>query len=278
VADLDPVCEQAHSYLDIVPIRGTLVNTRSLLIVNADDWGGFREGTDAIDECFKIGAISSTTAMVHMSDSRRAAELALESGWPVGLHLNLTQPFDALDVQPSVRQRQRWLCAYFANLRYRRWIPSADPRIHTLIASAVHDQLEQFAALYGREPTHIDSHQHVHVCPDVFLSSALPRGARVRQTISPPPSALSGPRVLARRAKHRLLARRFVTASCFWAARELSPTDDAIPIATAAALSRERSVEIMVHPSFERELRVLRSHAWTEAVANAPLGSYSMLG
>jgi chitin disaccharide deacetylase len=275
----DPVCEQGRSRLDIMPpIRETPVSARALLIVNADDWGGFREGTDAIDECFKIDAISSTTAMVHMSDSRRAAELALERGWPVGLHLNLTQPFDAPDVQTAVRQRQRRLCAHFANLRARRWIPSADPRLHALIADEVRDQLEQFAVLYGGEPTHIDSHQHVHVCPDVFLSTALPRGARVRQTISPPPSAPPGLRMLARRAKHRLLAHRFVTTSCFWAARELSATDGAIPIAIAAALSRERSVEIMVHPSFERELRVLRSHAWTGTVANAPLGPYSLLG
>jgi len=274
----DPMCERARSHLDIArPVRDAPVSAQALLIVNADDWGGFREGTDAIDECFEIGAISSTTAMVYMSDSRRAAGLALERGRPVGLHLNLTQPFDAPDVQSSVRQRQRRLCAYFANLRHRRWIPSADPRVHVVIADGIRDQLEQFAELYGGLPTHIDSHHHVHVCPDVFLSKAMPRGARVRQTISFPPSSWPDPAVLARRTKHWLLAHRFITTSFFCVARELSPTATAIPIATAAARACERSVEIMVHPSFERELRVLRSPAWTTTVSSAPLGPYSAL-
>lgn len=82
------------------------MHRRGLLVVNADDWGGFREGTDAIEDCFAIGAISSTTAMVHMADSRRAAELALERARPTGLHLNLTQPYDAPTVPAPVRERQ----------------------------------------------------------------------------------------------------------------------------------------------------------------------------
>jgi predicted glycoside hydrolase/deacetylase ChbG (UPF0249 family) len=57
--------------------------------VNADDWGGYPEMTDATLRCFQAGAISSTTAMVYMRDSERAAELARASGIPTGLHLNL---------------------------------------------------------------------------------------------------------------------------------------------------------------------------------------------
>lgn len=253
------------------------MSARGLLIVNADDWGGFREGTDAIARCFQIGAISSTTAMVHMSDSRRAAEIALERGWPVGLHLNLTQPFDAREVDAAVRERQRRLCAHFARLRARRWLLSANRPLHGLIAEEIRGQIEEFMTLYGREPTHIDSHHHVHACPDVFLSEALERGTRIRQTVSAPPGARPNPRVLARAAKHRLLAQRFVTTSRFWAARELQPGDGAVPISTAVELSRRQSVEIMTHPSFPRELNVLDSRAWAAGVADAPLGSYLSL-
>jgi len=252
-------------------------SAHGLLIVNADDWGGFREGTDAIEMCFAVGAISSSTAMVHMADSRRAAEIAIDRGRPIGLHLNLTQPFDALDVPAAARDRQRRLCAHFTGLRLRRWAPSPDPRVHVLVADGIRDQRERFVELYGVEPTHLDSHHHVHVCPDVFLSSALERGLRVRQTLSPLPVERRDPRMLARRAKHRLLARRFTTTSWFWTARELSPADGAVPIATAAALACEQPVEIMVHPSFDEEQRVLRSEAWLQALVNAPLGPYSGL-
>ena len=248
-----------------------------LLIVNADDWGGFREGTDAIETCFAEGAISSSTAMVHMADSRRAAEIALERGRPIGLHLNLTQPFDAPDVPAAVRQRQRELCRHFSRLWPRRWVPSPSPRLHALIADAIRDQLERFTELYEGKPTHIDSHHHVHVCPDVFMSGAMERGLRVRQTISPLPSTHLDPRTLARRAKHRFLARRFTTTSHFWSARELSQADGAVPIETAVAHARVRPVEIMAHPSFEGELRVLRSAAWLEVLADTPLGPYSAL-
>lgn len=252
-------------------------SVHGLLIVNADDWGGFREGTDAIETCFAEGAVSSSTAMVHMTDSRRAAGIALDRGRPIGLHLNLTQPFDAPDVSAAVRKRQHDLCRHFARLSPRRWIPSPSPRVHALIADAIRDQLEQFMELYEGKPTHIDSHHHVHVCPDVFLSGALESGLRVRQTISPLPSARRGPSTLARSAKHMLLARRFTTTSHFWAARELSPADGAIPIAIAAVLARAQPVEIMVHPSFEDELRVLRSAAWLQVLSDVPLGPYSAL-
>jgi predicted glycoside hydrolase/deacetylase ChbG (UPF0249 family) len=251
--------------------------TAGLLIVNADDWGGFREGTDAIEACFAAGAVSSSTAMVHMADARRAAELALERERPIGLHLNLTQPFDAPDVGPAVRERQRRLCTHFARLRARRWVLSPNPAIRTLVADGIRDQLEEFQRLYGAGPTHLDSHHHVHVCPDVFLSRALEQGMQVRQTLSPIPFA-HGPATLPSRFKHRLLARRFATTSYFWGARELTGSDGSIPIAAAAKLARENTVEIMVHPSFPDELHVLRSAGWASALAGGPLGSYSLLG
>lgn len=247
-----------------------------MLIVNADDWGGFKQGTDAIEACFAAGAISSSTAMVHMSDARRAAELALEHRRPIGLHLNLTQPFDAPDVGPLVRERQRRLCAHFARLRARRWVYSANPASHTLVADGIRDQLEEFQRLYGAAPTHIDSHHHVHVCPDVFLSHALERGVRVRQTLSPLPAA-RGPATLPSRLKHRLLSRRFTTTSYFWGARELTGSDGSIPIGAAVQLARTETVEIMVHPSFPAELEVLHSKRWLDAIGPARRGPYSSL-
>ncbi|HTD58675.1 MAG TPA: ChbG/HpnK family deacetylase [Solirubrobacteraceae bacterium] len=263
--------------MSVVSPDGSTSGSGGLLIVNADDWGGFREGTDAIETCFAAGAISSSTAMVNMADSRRAAEIALDRARPIGLHLNLTQPFDGPDVPPAVRERQRRLCGHFQRLGPRRWILSPDPRVHALVADAIRDQLEQFVELYKREPTHIDSHHHVHVCPDVFLSRALTRGLRVRQTLSPPPSARRDPRTVARELKHRALARRFVTTDRLWVARELSPAGGGVPIVIAVASARAQSVEIMTHPSFEGELWVLRSEAWQRALADAHLGSYSKL-
>jgi chitin disaccharide deacetylase len=254
------------------------VATPRLLIVNADDWGGIREATDAIDGCFDAGAISSATAMVHMPDSRRAADVARERGRPVGLHLNLTHAFESAEVPPAVRERQRRACAHFADLNRRRWRLSPDVRVHRLVADCIRDQLEEFWERYGREPTHVDSHHHVHVCFDVLVSRAMTSGCRVRQTLSPAPSAAHvGPARLARRAKHELLARRFVTTARFWRPSELHGGEGAVAIAQAAACALEHPVEVMVHPSFQADLAVLRSDAWLEALRGAPLGPYSSL-
>ncbi|MGH2902541.1 MAG: ChbG/HpnK family deacetylase [Solirubrobacteraceae bacterium] len=246
-----------------------------LLIVNADDWGGFQAGTDAIETCFQLGAISSTTAMVYMADSKRAAELARANRRPTGLHLNLTQGFDARDVAPQVRERQRRLRAHFSDLRRRRWRVSPDIRVHRLVADGIRDQLEEFRERYRGEPTHIDSHHHVHVCPDVFLSSALAPGLRVRQTLSPPPTVARRNPVWS--LKRELLAWRFITTARFWRARETSGGEESVPIEVVAALARDRPVEVMVHPSFSEENRMLRSDAWLDCLGRAPLGPYSAL-
>ena len=65
-----------------------------MLIVNADDWGGWKSATDAALACYKAGRINSVSAMVFMEDSERAAELAQADGLDVGLHLNFTTPFE----------------------------------------------------------------------------------------------------------------------------------------------------------------------------------------
>ncbi|HEY2535906.1 MAG TPA: ChbG/HpnK family deacetylase, partial [Solirubrobacteraceae bacterium] len=218
----------------------------------------------------------------HMADSRRAAELALERARPTGLHLNLTQPYNASYVPATVRERQLRLCAHFSALARRRWTLSPDPRVHRLIADGIRDQLEEFRARYGREPVHLDSHHHVHVCPDVFLSRALARGTRVRQALSFAPGARGHSvrgqvKGLARAAKQGLLARRFLTTERFWCAGELSDGDGAMPIADAATHAATHTVEIMVHPSFELDITVLRSGPWLRVLHEAPLGSYAAL-
>ena len=96
-----------HVYLDSLLVTG-------LLIVNADDFGGNPLATDRIVECFAARRITSTSAMVHMKDSARAARLAQNGELAVGLHLNLTQAFDDPETPAGVRERQARAVAYFA--------------------------------------------------------------------------------------------------------------------------------------------------------------------
>jgi chitin disaccharide deacetylase len=53
------------------------VATPRLLIVNADDWGANAATSNAIRECWEARAVTSTSGMVFMADSKRAAQLAI---------------------------------------------------------------------------------------------------------------------------------------------------------------------------------------------------------
>jgi predicted glycoside hydrolase/deacetylase ChbG (UPF0249 family) len=242
-----------------------------LLIVNADDFGWNRNATDLTVECFGAGQITSTTALVNMEDSERAAQLGREGGFPIGLHLNLTDPFTGSDVAHGERERQASACRIFGGggLRLRSW--TYDPRITRLVEDAIRDQLERFRALFGQEPTHVDGHNHVQVCPNVVRAKAL-AGFKLRNALWAWPSD-RGAMAYARAARRVLTAYRFPTPRFFFDIAELHrlPPERAVE---KLGLARGASVEVMAHPGFGHELEALRAPAWTETIAALPRGSY----
>jgi len=101
------------------------------LIVNADDFGLTVGVTRGIVEAHVRGIVTSTSLMVDGAAAALAESLAQEHpGLSVGLHFVDDTP--ALD-EPGHAARE------FAR------------------------QLERFRALMGCEPTHVDSHHHVHI-------------------------------------------------------------------------------------------------------------------
>jgi hypothetical protein len=227
-----------------------------LLIVNADDLGLREEITEATLGCWDAGAITSATAMVFMADSERAAGLADARGLPVGLHLNLTSPFDSPTVPPAVAARQARVVEHFQVAR-RRWLPA--PRMRAAIAASITDQLEEFRRLYARAPTHADGHQHIQRCPAVFGSAAL------------------RPVGLARAGVNAAIRRRFVGVERFWSLVDLHPELGGSGLEARLLETARLSAEIMVHPVYPEEGRVLRSPEWAAAIGGRRLGSYADL-
>ncbi len=114
------------------------------LIVNADDFGQ-TEGINAgIIQCHRSGIVTSASLMVRWPAARAAGEYARHApALSVGLHLDLGE----------------WAYAH------NDWFPVyqiVDPNDFAAVRSEIERQLEVFRCLVGREPTHIDSHQHVH--------------------------------------------------------------------------------------------------------------------
>jgi chitin disaccharide deacetylase len=115
------------------------------LIVNADDLG-LSEAVDAgIAEAHERGIVTSASLMVRMPAAAGAARLAeRHPALAVGLHLDLGQ-WDYVEGE--------WRVAY-------ERCPPDDPGA---VERECRGQLAAFRELLGRDPTHLDSHQHAHM-------------------------------------------------------------------------------------------------------------------
>jgi predicted glycoside hydrolase/deacetylase ChbG (UPF0249 family) len=114
------------------------------LIVNADDLGLSAAVNNGIFAAHADGVVTSASLMVRQGAAPAAAERAGEfPNLAVGLHLDLGEwNYEAGE----------WTLAYsHCNLD--------DP---AAVGAECRAQVERFRALLGRDPTHLDSHQHVH--------------------------------------------------------------------------------------------------------------------
>jgi predicted glycoside hydrolase/deacetylase ChbG (UPF0249 family) len=251
-------------------------DAEGLLIVNADDWGGTRFQSDAILTCFEAGRVTSATAMMYMADSEESAERARAANLPTGLHLNLSEPFTGGAVPDEIRDRQARLARYFSVHERGRWL--FNPLIASDVDQAIADQMERFVDLYGRMPTHVDGHAHIHLYPNVLLSRALPKGSKVRRSFT----FASDERSWATRTRRHLvnatLSRRFESTDAFFS---VDPDDRArmngIGIDERLAMSRTRAVEAMAHPGDPGAYEFLMSDEWGRLVEDRPLGSFDEL-
>jgi predicted glycoside hydrolase/deacetylase ChbG (UPF0249 family) len=114
------------------------------LIVNADDFGQSVGITRGIVEAHECGIVTSASLMVSWPAAAAAAAYArTRPVLSVGLHVDLGE----------------WMyCDGTWRARYQR-VDCADAGA---VDAEVRAQLERCRDLLGRDPTHVDSHQHVH--------------------------------------------------------------------------------------------------------------------
>jgi predicted glycoside hydrolase/deacetylase ChbG (UPF0249 family) len=115
-----------------------------VLVVNADDLGLSDGVNRGVARAHDEGIVTSTSAMVRQAAIEEAAALALERPeLGVGLHVDLSE---------WVYRDGEWLPLYE--------VVVADDR--EAVEAEVAAQLARFVSLFGRQPTHLDSHQHRH--------------------------------------------------------------------------------------------------------------------
>jgi predicted glycoside hydrolase/deacetylase ChbG (UPF0249 family) len=243
-----------------------------MLIVNADDFGRSIAETDVVAACHAAGRITSTTAMVFMEDSARAARLANGIGIDVGLHLNLTQPFTGPGVPPSIRRSHESVVRFLSGSKYA--VVLYQPLLRRAFREVVGAQIDEFARLYGRQPSHIDGHQHQHLCANVLIDGVLPPGQRIRRSFSfwrGEKNAINrGYRALV----DRRLAQRHVLTDYFFSLKQCLEQHR---LPRVFELAQVATVELMTHPVHPAEYEYLTGGAYASALRAVDAGTYSAL-
>jgi predicted glycoside hydrolase/deacetylase ChbG (UPF0249 family) len=114
------------------------------LVVNADDFGRSPAINEGVIQAHERGIVTSASLMVRWRDADTAALYARSSALAVGLHVDLGEW--------TVRDGE-WSGVYTV-------VELTDERA---VRNEIEHQLEKFRSLCGRNPTHLDSHQHLHL-------------------------------------------------------------------------------------------------------------------
>ena len=127
-----------------IETRQAKIKNSRRLIVNADDFGMSAGVNRGIVEAHCRGIVTSASLLVRWPAAVQAVALSRE--WPrlgLGLHVDLGE---------WVYRNGKWAAVYEV----------VSLRDQASVSREVSRQFELFRQLTGRNPTHLDSHQHVH--------------------------------------------------------------------------------------------------------------------
>jgi chitin disaccharide deacetylase len=243
-----------------------------MLIINADDWGRSRAETDAALECYRNGRITSVSAMVFMKDSERAAELAKENDLDAGLHLNFAEKFTGNGVPTTLREYHDRIVRFLMRNRYSQLL--YNPFLRKEFSYSCEAQAEEFARLFGKAPSHIDGHHHMHLCANLLLSKLIPVGMKMRRNFSFWPGEKSLLNRTYRGLVDRWLARRYRLSDYFF---DLTQCIEKTKLDRVAALAKSSNVELMTHPILEPEAKYLMSDEFSEILKCFEVGGYALI-
>ena len=242
-----------------------------MLIINADDWGRSVAETDAALRCYMERRILSVSAMVCMGDSERAAEMAKEHQLDAGLHLNFSEPFTAKNNSERLSDYHHRIVRFTRGNKYAQLL--YNPFLQKAFTYSYHAQVEEFARLFGKSPSHIDGHHHMHLCANLLFSKMIPAGTKMRRNFSFWP----GEKGLLNRAYRglvdRWLARRYRLTDYFF---DLTQCLQEKKLDRVTVLAKSSHVELMTHPIVQREADYLMSDEFYALLRSFKVGSYAL--
>ncbi len=243
-----------------------------MLIINADDWGRSVRETDAAFRCYKKGRVTSVSAMVFMADSERAAELAKEDNLEVGLHLNFTEKFTAPGITTTLANYHNRIVRFLTRNRYSQVL--YNPFLRREFSYSYQAQADEFARLFGKAPSHIDGHHHMHLCGNLLFSNVIPAGMKMRRNFSFWAGEKSWLNRTYRALVDRWLDRRYRLADYFF---DLIQCIEGKKLDRVAALAKSSNVELMTHPIVSAEKAFLMSDEFQVILQHFEIGGYALV-
>ena len=230
----------------------------NLLIVNADDFGLSKGQNYGIIEACRRGVVTSTTALINGEAVEHAAQLSRElPELGVGMHFVLTLGLPLSPMPGLTREGQ--LGKWIWEMAEQDALPLDE------IARELDCQFNRFVDVFGREPTHIDSHHHVHMIPAI-----LPLVAEFAQR--------KGVAVRVDREVRGLPDVAVTSTEGFSSAFYGDEIDEALflKVLDDSAAKGERSLEVMAHPAFVDQIVRKSAYCWPRLAELEVLTSASL--
>jgi chitin disaccharide deacetylase len=241
-----------------------------MLIVNADDLGRNNLATERILDCYAQRRITSATAMVFMDNCERTSDTILESGIDLGLHLNFTSPFDSSRVSPQLTNYHNRIAAFLLSSKYS--VLLYNPLLRIAFDYTTKVQFEEFERLFGKAPTHIDGHHHMHLCMNMLIGGYIPHNALVRRSFSFGPGEKSRINRLYRLLVDYGLTQRYRCVDSFFSLKRF---EEGTRLNELIDLLYDSNIEVMVHPENSDEFKFLMSDVYSEFLSRVKKGTFS---
>ena len=216
----------------------------NLLIVNADDFGLSKGQNYGIIEACRRGVVTSTTALINGEAVEHAAQLSRElPELGVGMHFVLTLGLPLSPMPGLTREGQ--LGKWIWEMAEQDALPLDE------IARELDCQFNRFVDVFGREPTHIDSHHHVHMIPAIFpLVTEFAQRKGVAMRVDREVRGLPDVAVTSTEGFSSAFYGDEIDEALF-----LKVLDD-------SAAKGERSLEVMAHPAFVDQIVRKSAYCW----------------
>jgi hypothetical protein len=234
------------------------------IVINADDFGLSGQVNQAIVGAFRAGWISSATAMANMPGIGEAADLVRSErlAGRVGVHLNLTQgePLTA-----RIRG-EATLCGADGRFHARpRQLFRLTPDERRAVADELRAQVLACRKL-GFEPSHLDSHHHVHTSWDtgtIVIAIATELGVRMIR-----PAHNAGHLISVRHRMYSAVFNRRLASRRLLGVRRFCSLGSATPELLDQFAAE--GIEVMAHPALTADGRITDFETGPELGAVVP--------